>query len=113
LSATNSFTVVVTEVNTAPSLPNQTNRTIAELTALTVTNTASDTDVPANVLSYALQNPPGGAAISTNGVITWTPAEVQVPNTHIVTCAVTDDGVLALSASNSFTVVVTEVNRVA
>src|SRR5438874_13629032 len=72
LSATNSFTIVVTEVNSAPSLPNQTNRTIAELTALVVTNTASDSDLPANTLSYSLQTPPVGATIDTNGVVTWT-----------------------------------------
>src|SRR5204863_9846707 len=72
-SATNSFLVIVTEVNSAPVLPAQTNRTIAEITLMTVTNTATDADVPANTLSYQLLNPPAGAQIDTNGVITWTP----------------------------------------
>src|SRR2546421_7656120 len=54
LSATNSFTVVVTEVNSAPTLPTQTNHTISEFTALVVTNRATDTDLPANTLSYTL-----------------------------------------------------------
>ncbi len=107
LSATNSFTVTVTEVNVAPVLPAQTNRTMAELTLLTVTNTATDSDLPANTLTYQLLSPPSGAAISASGVITWTPTEVQGPVTNTLTTVVSDG---ALSATNSFTVTVTEVN---
>jgi len=40
--AINSFTVTVNEVNSAPVLPVQTNRTIVGLQALVVTNTATD-----------------------------------------------------------------------
>src|SRR5204862_7974525 len=69
-SATNSFTVAVTEVNRAPVLPGQINRTITELTTLTVVNTATDTDIPANTLTYSLAAAPAGAAISSSGVIT-------------------------------------------
>src|SRR5206468_3304488 len=100
LSATNSFTVVVTEINSAPVLPLQPNLAIAELATLTVTNTATDSDLPANNLTYALINPPDGAAISTNGVITWTPSEAQGPSTNTLTTVVTDDGVPPLSATN-------------
>ena len=110
LSATNSFVVVVTEVNTPPMPPAQTNRTIAELTLLTVTNTAIDTDIPANLLTYTLLNPPVGAAIDTNGVVTWTPTEAQGPGTNTITTVATDNGIPALSATNSFVVLVTEVN---
>src|SRR5207248_10018484 len=77
LSATNSFTVVITNVNSAPVLSAQSDRTIAELTLLIVTNTATDSDIPSNVLSYALVNPPSAAAIDTNGIITWAPSEAQ------------------------------------
>jgi hypothetical protein len=110
LSATNAFTVVVNEVNSAPVLPAQSDRTIAELTLLTITNSATDSDIPANVLSYALMNPPTGAAIDTNGIITWTPSEAQGPTTNVLTTIVTDNGSPPLSATNSFTIVVTEVN---
>ena len=111
LRATNSFTVVVTEVNAAPVLPEQTNRTIAELTTLTVTNAATDADLPMNTLSYALLVFPAGATVNTNtGVIAWTPNEAQGPGTNVFTTVATDDGVPPLSATNSFTVVVTEVN---
>ena len=110
LSATNSFAVTVTEVNQAPVLPAQINRTIAELTALTVTNTATDADLPANTLTYSLVAAPAGAAISASGIITWTPTEGQGPSTNAFITLVTDNGNPALSASNSFVVVVTEVN---
>jgi hypothetical protein len=107
LSATNSFTVVVNEVNSAPVLPVQTNVTIAELTTLLVTNTATDSDIPANTLSYSLLNPPAGAEISASGLITWTPTHAQAPSTNIFETVVSDDGVPPLSATNSFTVFVT------
>jgi hypothetical protein len=111
LSATNSFTVVVTEVNSAPVLGSEPDHTIAELTTLVVTNTATDTDIPANVLSYRLLSPPANTVIGTNtGIITFTPDETQGPGTNTLTTVVTDDGVPPLSATNSFTVVVTEVN---
>jgi hypothetical protein len=110
LSATNSFTVVVTEVNSAPVLPVQADRTMDELTTMIVTNTGSDADIPANTLSYALLNPPLGATIDTNGVITWTPSEAQGPSTNTLVTVVTDNGAPPLSTTNSFVVVVLEVN---
>jgi hypothetical protein len=106
LSATNSFTVVVTEVNSAPVLPSQANRTIAAQAVLVVTNTATDADLPANVLSYALVDAPGQAGIDTNGVITWTPDEGQASSTNVFTTVVTDNGSPPLSATNSFSVMV-------
>src|SRR5205807_3001239 len=110
LSATNSFTVVVTEVNSPPVLGAQADRTVAEGTMLTVTNSATDPDIPANVLTYMLVNPPTGAVIDSMGVITWTPGEAQGPGTNVITTVVSDNGVPGLSATNSFTVIVTEVN---
>src|SRR5205814_1222685 len=110
LSATQSFQITVTEANSAPILSVQTNRTINELTLLTVTNTATDSDLPANIISYALINAPSGAAISAAGVITWTPSEAQGPSTNLIVTVATDNGSPALSATNSFSVVVSEVN---
>ncbi len=115
MSATNSFTVVVNEVNVAPVLPVIANTNINELTTLTVTNTATDHDIPANPLTYVLTQAPGNAVIDTNGVITWTPTEAQGPSTNTFTTVITDTNVFAvnaksLSATNSFTVVVNEVN---
>jgi hypothetical protein len=115
LSATNSFTVMVNEVNQAPTLPAQINRTINELATLSVTNSASDADIPSNPLSYQLVNAPTGATIGEDGVITWIPSEAQGPGTYTITTIVTDSSPQAaneqqLSATNSFTVTVSEVN---
>jgi hypothetical protein len=112
LSATNSFTVVVTVnvVNTPPWLPAQTNRVVNEQTTLVVTNTGMDSNIPANALSYTLLAAPTGAAINSNGIITWTPTQVQSPSTNTITTVVTDNGSPPMSATNNFTVIVKEVN---
>src|SRR5439155_3828 len=89
LSATNSFTVVVNEVNSAPTLTVPPNQTVNELSTLVVTNTASDTDLPANTLTFALLSGPSGVAVHpTTGVLTWTPTEAQGPSTNTITVKV-------------------------
>jgi len=75
-----------------------------------VTNAVTDADVPANGLSYALLTPPAGAAIGSNGVITWTPTLAQGPSTNTFAVKVTDNGVPSLSATQTLTIVVNEVN---
>jgi hypothetical protein len=110
LSATNAFTVIISPVHNGPVLADQTNRSVNELTLLTVTNTASDSDLPARSLVYSLISPPDGAVIDTNGVITWTPSEAQGPSTNLIQTVVADDGTPSLRATNSFAVVVYEVN---
>jgi len=106
LSATNSFMVTVNEVNTAPVLPGQSNRNIDVLTTLVVTNTATDSDIPANTLTYMLSVAPTNALIDTNGVITWTPTPAQGDTSNLFVTVVTDNGVPPLSATNSFEIVV-------
>src|ERR1051326_4770630 len=110
LSATNTITVTVNEVNTAPVLPPSTNYTINELTTLTVTNTAIDSDIPANVLSYLLLSPPAHASVDTNGIVTFSPDEAQGPGVFTLRTVVTDNGTPSLSATNTITVTVNEVN---
>ncbi len=109
LSDAKVVTVYVNELNLVPVLPIQTNRTMAELTMLVVTNTANDMDLPTNALTYVLTGP-ANAAIDANGVITWTPTEAQGPGTHAFTTVVTDNGTPKLSATNSFMVSVLETN---
>src|SRR5439155_9581702 len=97
----NSFSVAV-KTNSAPFfLATPSNRTVAPLVALTITNTASDNDLPPNNLSYSLLNPPSGATI-TNGIIRWTPSPAQDFTTNAITSVVTDDGIPPFSATNSF-----------
>ena len=97
-------------VNSAPVLPVQTNRTINESSTLTVTNTATDSDVPTDTLTYSLLVAPGGASISASGIITWATTEASGPGVYTFTTRVVDNGTPALSATNTFTVTVNEVN---
>jgi hypothetical protein len=97
--------VTVNEVNTAPTLPAQSNLTIDVLAPLVVTNTATDSDIPANTLNYQLTGP-SGSTIDSNGVIRWTPLSAQGGTTNFFITIVTDNGVPPLSATNSFEVMV-------
>src|SRR5205085_1256840 len=100
----------VNGTHNGPSLVAQSSRTIGELVPLSVTNTAVDSDLPPLTLTYSLVAPPSGLTIDRNGVITWTPSEVQGPSTNLITTVVTDNGVPPLNATNFFTVIVNEVN---
>ena len=115
LTATNSFTVMLNEVNTAPVLPPQNNTNVNELAALVVTNTAGEPNIHSVTLGYGLLNPPAGATIDTNGIITWTPAQNQSPSTNVLITVVSNSNPYdtvnpTLTATNSFMVVVNEVN---
>src|SRR5207244_3718457 len=102
-SDTRSFTVIVNEVNSAPVLTVPIDQTVTELSTLTVTNTASDADLPANTLTFGLVSAPTGVNLNpSTGVLTWTPTEAQGPSTNLITVRVTDTGVPPLSATNSF-----------
>src|SRR2546428_6317212 len=112
----------MTGPNRPPSPPPQPPPPMPESSDLVVPTTATDSDLPANNLTYSLlvtsTNPglytllsgPTNATISANGIITWTPTEAQGPSTNIFTTVVTDNGSPPLSATNTFTVVVTEIN---
>ena len=111
-TATNRFTVVVNEVNSAPVLPRQLDRTIGRNSTMVVVNTASDSDVPTNILTYQLLNAPEGATIDAEGIIRWTPSDAQTPSTNAIITVVTDNGQPPLSATNLFTVVVLDSTNV-
>jgi len=111
ISATNSFRVVVREINTAPVLPNLVDRVTLRQAPVVIINTAVDNDFPPNPLTYQLLAAPASAAIDTNGVVTWMPAPNQVPSTNRFVTKVTDTNATAvndrqLSATNSVQVYV-------
>src|SRR5439155_1085421 len=110
MSATNSFQVIVTEVNTAPNLTVPGTQTIAAQTALSVTATATDSRSDEHSLSIALGSGPTGLTVSSGGAIAWTQTEAQGPSANPVTVRVFDNGAPSMSATNSFQVIVTEVN---
>ncbi len=111
LSATQTFIVLVNEVNDAPILAGIAPQTVDEKTLLQFTNSASD---PENgELTFSLEpGAPSGAEINpTNGVFAWTPSEAQGPSSNSITIRVTDNGSPSLSATQTFTVLVNEVNE--
>jgi hypothetical protein len=111
-SATNTFTAIANEVNSAPSINPIGDRTVDEGALLSFTVTATDPDVPAQTLSFGLVGTvPAGAQInSSSGLFTWTPGENQRGTTHTVRVRVTDNGSPARSATNTFTATVNESN---
>jgi hypothetical protein len=72
---------------------------------------ATDADVPAQHLTFALTGVvPAGAGIVSNRVFRWRPSEAQGPGAYPITLRVTDDGQPPLSDTNTFTVTVRDVN---
>jgi hypothetical protein len=85
------ITVTVNEVNVAPILEPIGNKAVNELTLLTFTATASDADLPAQTLTFSLgAGAPAGASITSAGVFTWTPTEVQGPGSYVIRIIVSD-----------------------
>ncbi|MBE0540185.1 MAG: hypothetical protein IH623_02260 [Verrucomicrobia bacterium] len=106
-----SLSSVIT-VNTAPVLSVPPDQIISRLQTLAVTNAVTDADVPTNALSFALVSGPDGMSVDVRtGVLTWTPNSSHGPSINLILVKVSDNGVPALSATNSFTVVALGTNR--
>jgi|GEM_PF-2164972 len=101
------ITVTVSEANLAPILGSIGDKTIDELSQLTFTATATNSDVPAQTLAFSLGGtaPVGAAIDATTGVFTWTPTEDQGSCSIEV---IVSDG--ELTDSETITVTVNEVN---
>ena len=103
LTDSETLTVTVRDVNVAPVLNTIDDQTVNEFVELTFTATASDDDS----LTFSLDGTvPSGAAITSAGVFTWTPTELQ-DGDHTITVQVTDG---SLTDSETLTVTVNEVN---
>ncbi len=112
LSDTNHFIVSVRELNVPPIFGALTNPAVDEGTLLSYQIPATDANQPQQNLSFGFSaNGPSGAAISASGLFTWAPTEAQGPSTNVIAVRITDDGLPPLSTTNTFTVVVHEVNR--
>ena len=94
--------------NTPPQIVPVANQTINPGVTLLVTNTASDSDLPAQTLTFAAANPfPANATVNaSNGVFSWRPLVSQAATTNLIQIQVTDNGSPNLSATNSFNVFV-------
>lgn len=100
-------TVASSSTNTSPLLTPITNRTVNAGTRLSITNVATDADTPAQTLVFSLLAGPTNASLdAANGVLSWRPLVSQAGLTNAFTTCVTDSGSPALSATQSFSVVV-------
>ena len=94
--------------NTAPTLAAISTRTIGAGVTLNITNGATDIDTPPQTLTYSLPMAPTNAIINTNtGVLTWRPLVTQANTANPFTVRVADNSVPSLSATQRFTVTVT------
>ncbi len=93
--------------NTPPTLASVANQTINAGVTLVVTNVATDTNVPAQTLTFSLLNAPANAALnSSNGIFIWRPPASAANTTNLVSVKVVDSGTPSLSATNSFNITV-------
>ena len=105
LTADETVTIQVNEVNQAPILAAIGDRTIDVGSLVTFTATATDVDIPTNGLSFSIdENAPAGAIINpVTGVFSWTPTEV---GEFSLTVLVTDDGTPTLNDSETINITV-------
>jgi hypothetical protein len=101
-------TITVNEVNVAPILVPIGAKSVNELTELRFTISATDTDLPAQLLTFSASGLPTGATFDvTTQEFIWTPTEAQGPGSYTVTFSVTDG---VVTTSELVTITVNEVN---
>ncbi|MDB5385782.1 MAG: hypothetical protein JWM11_1428, partial [Planctomycetaceae bacterium] len=105
LSDTKTFQIAVKEANQAPVLATIGNQAVPLGADLNLTLSATDADLPANVLTYGLEagGPSGITLNATTGAFHWT---AGTAGTFTVTVKVTDNGSPAASDIQSFSIVV-------
>jgi O-Glycosyl hydrolase len=103
-----SVVTFVGQGNTPPKIGLVSNQTINPGATLLVTNSASDSDLPPQALTFAAANTvPSNATINASGgVFSWRPLVSQAGTTNLIQIQVTDSGQPNLSATNSFNVIV-------
>ncbi|HLX97047.1 MAG TPA: carbohydrate binding domain-containing protein, partial [Verrucomicrobiae bacterium] len=103
---------VVGQSNTPPTIGAVPDQTVNVGVTLLVTNTASDSDVPAQTLTFSPANTfPADATVNSNGLFSWRPLVSQANTTNAIQIQVTDSGSPPLSATNSFNVIVNAVTN--
>jgi len=102
---TQSFILRVTATNDAPLVSSRPDSTATEDLAYRYTIAATDEE--GGALAYALLSGPAGMALSTAGVLSWTPTQADVGR-HSVTLRVSDP--VGAATNQTFAVVVAQVN---
>jgi hypothetical protein len=111
LSDTKTFTVVVREVNSKPTLSFVPSQSISAGSKLEYTLSATDPDWPPNTLTFGLDpgSPAGLTVDPASGLLSWAVSEAVAPQTNKVTVRVTDNGTPPFSDTKTFDVIVTPV----
>ncbi len=111
LTDSETITLTVNEVNTAPVLAAIGDKSVDVNTALNFTVSATDADLPANTLTYTLgSGAPAGATLgASTGNFSWTPTVGQAPGVYPITFIVSDDGTPVLTDSETITITVVDV----
>jgi hypothetical protein len=98
--------------NTAPVLDAITNRVVTLGQTVSFTASATDADLPAQILTFTLSGAPSGATINSfTGQFTWTPS--AAPSTNTFRVVVADNGTPNMSATQSVTIAVAPLPSVA
>jgi hypothetical protein len=85
------FDIVVRELNQPPVwVTPAVTRRVSEGVLLSFPVVATDADLPAQPLTYRVVSAPWGMTLSTNGIVSWRPTEIQGPSTNRVRIAVSD-----------------------
>jgi hypothetical protein len=102
-----SVTPVVLISNTPPVLAAISNYVINAGVNLSITNSATDADVPAQTLTFSLPIAPTNATLgASSGILNWRPLVTQANSTNPFAVVVTDNGTPSLSATQNFSVTV-------
>jgi CotH kinase protein/Lamin Tail Domain/Putative Ig domain/PA14 domain len=106
-SATQPFTVTVAEANQAPQLAPVSDVSLLAGRTLNITNTAADSDLPAQTLTFELVSAPAGMTLDpATGLLTWRPLIAQSGTTNTVTVRVVDNTPSSLTDTKAFSAIV-------
>ena len=113
-NATASFVIGVHEVNSPPVLEALPDMIVGPGDFIAVTNRASDSDLPEQVLSFSASGLPSGANLDpTTGVLSWLVPDDPPAGTNLVGVRVSDDATPSASADQNFRIIVKAPPRVA
>ncbi|WP_265991515.1 putative Ig domain-containing protein [Larkinella insperata] len=102
-TVSDSFVIAISPANTAPVLTAIGSKTATVGQALTFTAQATDSDTPAQTLTYSVSGASGASINASTGAFSWTPTTT---GTVSLTVTVTDNGSPALSAQELVSVTV-------
>jgi glucuronoarabinoxylan endo-1,4-beta-xylanase len=107
-----SVVTFVGQGNTKPSIAAVSDVTVNPGATLMVTNSATDSDLPAQALTFGAANalPANATVAPLTGVFSWRPLVTQANTTNLIQIKVTDNGLPNLSGTNSFRVAVNPIS---